>query len=73
MEDYQVDKLFAGDLENLPPWRQPLIRIYLSSTFTDMSLEKGAVFNEVYPKLKEYCRDKYGIEFQVRYLPYYIT
>ena len=65
MEDSQIDKLFAGDLENLPPWRQPLIRLYLSSTYTDMTLEKTALFAEVYPKLKEYCREKYGLEFQV--------
>ena len=65
MEDSQIDKLFAGDMENLPPWRQPLIRLYLSSTYTDMTLEKTALFAEVYPKLKEYCREKYGLEFQV--------
>ena len=65
MEDSQIDKLFAGDMENLPPWRQPLIRLYLSSTYTDMTLEKTSLFAEVYPKLKEYCREKYGLEFQV--------
>ena len=66
MEDSQVDQIFAGDLENLPPFKQPLIRIYMSSTFTDMALEKSALFSEVYPKLKEYCREHYGLEFQVR-------
>ena len=67
MEDSQVDQIFAGDLENLPPFKQPLIRIYMSSTFTDMALEKAALFSEVYPKLKEYCREHYGLEFQVRF------
>ena len=65
MEDSQVDQIFAGDLRGLPPWKQPLIRIYLSSTFTDMCLEKAAIYNEVYPKLKEYSREQYGVEFQV--------
>ena len=65
MEDSQIDKLFEGNLTNLPSWRQPLIRIYLSSTYTDMSVEKTYLFGEVYPKLKEYCREKYGLEFQV--------
>ena len=37
MEDSQIDKLFAGDMDNLPIWRQPLIRIYLSSTYTGCS------------------------------------
>ena len=68
MEDSQVDQIFAGDLENLPPFKQPLIRIYMSSTFTDMALEKAALFSEVYPKLKEYCREHYGLEFQVRFI-----
>ena len=42
------------------------LRIYMSSIFTDMALEKAALFSEVYPKLKEYCREHYGLEFQVR-------
>ena len=65
MEDSKIDQIFAGGLENLPPFVQPLIRIYLSGTFTDMSLEKTQIYNEVYPKLKEFCREKYGLEFQV--------
>ena len=65
LEDSQIDRFFSGDLNNLPKWRQPLVRIYLSSTFTDMTLEKTALVSEVYPRLKEYCREKYGIEFQV--------
>ncbi len=65
LEDSQIDMIFRGHLENLPRWRQPLVRIYLSSTFTDMTMEKTALVGEVYPKLKEYCREKYGIEFQV--------
>ena len=31
-----------------------------------MTCEKTYLFGEVYPKLKEYCREKYGMEFQVR-------
>ena len=45
--------------------RHPLVRVYTSSTFTDMTLEKHVLVNEAYPKLKEYCREKYGLEFQV--------
>ena len=45
--------------------KHPLVRIYTSSTFTDMTLEKNVLVTEVYPKLKEYCRERYGLEFQV--------
>ena len=31
-----------------------------------MTCEKTYLFGEVYPKLKEHCREKYGMEFQVR-------
>ena len=31
-----------------------------------MTLEKHVLVIEVYPKLKEYCREKYGLEFQVK-------
>ena len=31
-----------------------------------MTCEKTYLFGEDYPKLKEHCREKYGMEFQVR-------
>ena len=67
MEDNQIDRIFCGNFESLPPIKHPLVRIYTSSTYTDMSLEKTVLVSEVYPKLKEYCREKYGLEFQVRH------
>ena len=42
-----------------------VVRIFTSSTFTDMVLERNILMEHVYPKLKDYCRDRYGIEFQV--------
>jgi len=30
-----------------------------------MVLERNILMEHVYPKLKDYCRDRYGIEFQV--------
>ncbi|UYV61467.1 NWD2 [Cordylochernes scorpioides] len=32
---------------------------------TDMSLERNTLMEEVYPRLKAYCRDRHGLEFQV--------
>ena len=30
-----------------------------------MVAERNALMEHVYPKLKDFCRDKYGLEFQV--------
>ena len=32
----------------------------------DTKEERNALMERVYPKLSEFCRDKYGLEFQVR-------
>jgi hypothetical protein len=65
MEDNQIDRIFSGNFDQLPAIKHPLVRIYTSSTYTDMALEKTVLVSEVYPKLKEYCRERYGLEFQV--------
>jgi len=31
-----------------------------------MGMERNTLMAEVYPKLKEYCREKHGLEFQVQ-------
>src|SRR5437870_5054921 len=31
----------------------------------DTALERNTLMSEVYPKIKEYCREKHGLEFQV--------
>lgn len=42
-----------------------------SSTFTDTTVERNALMEEIYPKLKEYCRETYGLDFQVFFLDFY--
>ena len=29
-----------------------------------MSLERNILMEAVYPKIKEYCKERYGLEFQ---------
>jgi hypothetical protein len=41
------------------------VRIFTSSTFTDMLMERNTLMEWVYPKIKEYCKEKHGLEFQV--------
>ena len=33
----------------------------------DTVTERNALVKNVYPELRQYCRQKYGIEFQVKY------
>uniref|UniRef100_A0A8R1E377 NACHT domain-containing protein n=2 Tax=Caenorhabditis japonica TaxID=281687 RepID=A0A8R1E377_CAEJA len=35
------------------------------STFTDTTVERNALMEDIYPKLKEYCRETHGLDFQV--------
>ena len=42
-----------------------MVRIFTSSTFTDMLMERNTLMEWVYPKIKEYCKEKHGLEFQV--------
>lgn len=65
MDEKTVDRIFAGQLTDLPPVSSKIVRIFTSSTFTDMLMERNTLMEYVYPKIKEYCREKHGLEFQV--------
>lgn len=43
--------------------RQPIIRLFISSTFNDLKLERDALQRDVFPDLEEYCQ-KNGFQFQ---------
>jgi hypothetical protein len=66
MEEGVLDRIYAGRLEGLPPLSSRVVRIFTSSTFTDMLMERNTLMEHVYPRLKAYCRDRHGLEFQVR-------
>ena len=65
MDEQTVDRIFAGSPVDLPPVSSKIVRIFTSSTFTDMLMERNTLMEWVYPKIKEYCREKHGLEFQV--------
>ena len=65
MDDDEVDRIFTGELESLPKLSTKVVRIFTSSTFTDMLMERNTLMQFVYPRIKNYCREKHGIEFQV--------
>ena len=70
MDEQTIDRIFAGGLKDLPPVSSKIVRIFTSSTFTDMLMERNTLMEYVYPKIKEYCREKHGLEFQVKYIYY---
>ena len=45
------------------PRLRPVIRVFVSSTFSDMKHERNALATEVYPKLEKLCQD-HGFQFQ---------
>ena len=72
MDEKTVDRIFAGQLTDLPKVSSKVVRIFTSSTFTDMLMERNTLMEYVYPKIKEYCREKHGLEFQVCTYFYYL-
>ncbi|XP_050388645.1 NACHT and WD repeat domain-containing protein 2 [Patella vulgata] len=61
----RLEKVLFGHLDNLPPLSSRIVRIFTSSTFTDTTLERNCLMEKVYPQLKEFCRERHGLEFQV--------
>uniref|UniRef100_W5MTU5 NACHT and WD repeat domain containing 2 n=1 Tax=Lepisosteus oculatus TaxID=7918 RepID=W5MTU5_LEPOC len=41
------------------------VRVFISANPDDTEAERSALKEHVYPKLREFCRENYGIEFQV--------
>ena len=70
MDEKVVDRIFAGFLTDLPAVSSKIVRIFTSSTFTDMLMERNTLMEYVYPKIREYCREKHGLEFQVKIITY---
>ncbi|CAF3329325.1 unnamed protein product [Rotaria socialis] len=60
-----LQHVFYGKLDNLPSLASKIVRIFTSSTFTDTSMERNSLMQHIYPKLKDFCREKHGLEFQV--------
>ncbi|UJR18077.1 hypothetical protein I4U23_004977 [Adineta vaga] len=64
MEFLNETDLLRGRCEDLPDVRSKIIRVFISSTFSDTLCERDSLIENVFPKLKDYCREKYGLEFQ---------
>lgn len=64
MDNETLDSVLSGNLDRLIPLPKRVVRLFISSTFTDMTLERNSLMERVYPKLKNYCREQYGLDFQ---------
>jgi len=65
MDDNSLDRLFSGNLDRLPPLPKRVVRLFISSTFTDMTLERNTLMERAYPRMKKLCRERYSLDFQV--------
>ncbi|XP_045162803.2 NACHT and WD repeat domain-containing protein 2-like [Mercenaria mercenaria] len=65
MGDNSYKSVLQGCLDNLPTLNSRLVRIFISSTFTDTREERNVLLEDVYPKLKSHCKKKYGMDFQL--------
>ncbi|KAK7100985.1 hypothetical protein V1264_023839 [Littorina saxatilis] len=65
--DATTTGLMAGRLtsDDIPVPPSQIIRVFLCSTATDSCTERTVFVERVYPKLREYCRHRYGLEFQM--------
>ncbi|CAD5119596.1 DgyrCDS8197 [Dimorphilus gyrociliatus] len=67
MGEKEIRALLSGNFDpgtlSEPP--TDVIRVYLSSKGEDSIVERNYLVENVYPKLREYTRQKYGLEFSV--------
>ncbi len=55
---------------NIPEWRlDRTIRVFVSSTFRDMSAERSCLMETTFPRIQKYCREKnvYFIPLDLRW------
>ncbi|XP_077997560.1 NACHT domain- and WD repeat-containing protein 1-like [Glandiceps talaboti] len=65
MEDPDIYKaLIRGDMRRLPPQDSNIVRIFVSSTFTDMVEERNKLMRDAFPVIRSYCQ-RIGLEFEV--------
>ncbi|CAH1801102.1 unnamed protein product [Owenia fusiformis] len=57
-------EIYRGRLDNLPDNTSNIVRIFLSSTFTDTINERNILLDKAYPELRQFCAQN-GLDFQV--------
>ncbi|ESN98484.1 hypothetical protein HELRODRAFT_84545, partial [Helobdella robusta] len=57
------DDVIDGSVLSLAQDKSQIIRVFISSTFSDTCSERNILMEKAYPRLKDYCR-QYDLEFQ---------
>ncbi|KAI3388137.1 hypothetical protein SNEBB_001197 [Seison nebaliae] len=60
-----IADVFCGKLHDIPSSFPKVVRVFLSSTFSDMHLERNCILQEIVPQCREYSREEYGVDFQL--------
>ncbi|KAK2183297.1 hypothetical protein NP493_317g02058 [Ridgeia piscesae] len=58
------ERVLRGALDKLPPEKSNVVRVFLSSGFTDFQHERNVLASEAVPQLRTYCHTK-GLDLQV--------
>uniref|UniRef100_A0A2C9K456 DUF4062 domain-containing protein n=1 Tax=Biomphalaria glabrata TaxID=6526 RepID=A0A2C9K456_BIOGL len=70
--EQKFDHILEGDFTDLLPLPRSTVRIFLSSTFSDMRAERNALAKLAYPKLRDFCTEM-DLGFQVVDLRWGVT
>ncbi|XP_069125170.1 uncharacterized protein [Argopecten irradians] len=57
-------RMIAGQLDNIPNIPRSIVRIFISSTFSDMRAERNAIVRDATPKLRDFCAE-HDLDFQM--------
>ncbi|GFO39257.1 NACHT and WD repeat domain-containing protein 1 [Plakobranchus ocellatus] len=68
----RFELVLEGNMSDIPPRPRSMVRIFLSSTFSDMRAERNALATDAYPKLRDFCAQM-GLSFQVVDLRWGVT
>ncbi|XP_033743457.1 NACHT domain- and WD repeat-containing protein 1-like [Pecten maximus] len=60
----QFRRMIKGELDNIPNIPRSIVRIFISSTFSDMRAERNAIVREATPKLRDFCAE-HDLDFQM--------
>ncbi|XP_053386344.1 NACHT domain- and WD repeat-containing protein 1-like isoform X2 [Mercenaria mercenaria] len=59
-----MEAVLSGSFCNLPDKESSVVRIFLSSTFTDMQAERNWLMKNAFPQLRQFCQQR-GLDFQI--------
>ncbi|CAG2252657.1 unnamed protein product [Mytilus edulis] len=63
-DEATLNRILNGCFDDLPKQEHTAVRVFFSSTFTDMTVEKNYLMKHSVHKIREYCFKK-GLDFQV--------